>query len=96
MSSPSQKAAQTIHQIKHDLTAEQRLQGWQQARLQQGLSGEFALSAQLGKDAATEEQIRWIADMYGRQTPHCLENQTCRLLFQYGPIAYNSRFFTTG
>ena len=34
MSSPSQKAAQTIHQIKHDLTAEQRLQGWQQARLQ--------------------------------------------------------------
>ena len=50
----------------HDLTAEQRLQGWQQARLQQGLSGEFALSAQLGKDAATEEQIRWIADMYGR------------------------------
>lgn len=45
MSSPSQKAAQTIHQIKHDLTAEQRLQGWQQARLQQGLSGEFALSA---------------------------------------------------
>ena len=44
MSSPSQKAAQTIHQIKHDLTAEQRLQGWQQARLQQGLSGEFALS----------------------------------------------------
>ncbi len=66
MSSPSQKAVQTIHQIKHDLTAEQRLQGWQQARLQQGLSGEFALSAQLGKEAATEEQIRWIADMYGR------------------------------
>ena len=66
MSSSSQKAAQTIHQIKHDLTAEQRLQGWQQARAQQGLSGEFAVSAKLGEAAFTEEQIKWIADMYGR------------------------------
>ena len=66
MSSPSQKAAQTIHQIKHDLTAEQRLQGWQQARTQQGLSGEFAVSAKLGEQAVTDEQVKWIADMYGR------------------------------
>ena len=66
MSSPSQKAAQTIHQVKHDLTAEQRVQGWQQARAQQGLSGEFAVSAKLGEAAFTEEQIKWIADMYGR------------------------------
>ena len=66
MSSPSQKAAQTIHQIKHDLTAEQRVQGWQQARVQQGLSGEFAVAAKLGEQAASEEQIKWIADMYGR------------------------------
>ena len=66
MSFPSQKAAQTIHQIKHDLTAEQRLQNWQQVRTQQGLSGEFAVSAKLGKQAFTEEQIKWIADMYGR------------------------------
>ncbi len=66
MSSPSQKAAQTIHQIKHDLTAEQHLQGWKQARAQQGLSGEFAVSAKLGEQAFTEEQVKWIADMYGR------------------------------
>ena len=66
MSSPRKNAGKTINKINQYLTAEQRLQGWQQARLQQGLSGEFALSAQLGKDAATEEQIRWIADMYGR------------------------------
>ena len=66
MSSPSQKAAQTIHQIKHDLTVEQRLQGWQQARTQQGLSGEFAVSAKLGEQAFTDEQVKWIADMYGR------------------------------
>ena len=66
MSSQSQKAAQTIHQVKHDLTAEQRVQGWQQARTQQGLSGEFAVSAKLGEAAFTEEQIKWIADMYGR------------------------------
>ena len=66
MSSSSQKAAQTIHQIKHGLTAEQRLQGWQQARTQQGLSGEFAVSAKLGEQAVTDEQVKWIADMYGR------------------------------
>ena len=44
MPSPNQKAAQTIRQTKQDLTAEQRVQGWQQARVQQGLSGEFAFS----------------------------------------------------
>ena len=66
MSSQNQKAAQTIHQVKHDLTAEQRVQGWQQARAQQGMSGEFAVSAKLGEAAFTEEQIKWIADMYVR------------------------------
>lgn len=66
MSSQNQKAVQTIHQVKHDLTAEQRVQGWQQARAQQGLCGEFAVSAKLGEAAFTEEQIKWIADMYGR------------------------------
>ena len=66
MSAQNQKAAQTIHQVKHDLTAEQRVQGWQQARVQQGLSGEFAVAAKLGEQAASEEQIKWIADMYGR------------------------------
>ncbi len=66
MSSQSQKAAQTIHQVKHDLTAEQRLQSWQQTRTQQGLSGEFAVAAKLGEQAFTEEQVKWIADMYGR------------------------------
>ena len=66
MSSQNQKAAQTIHQVKHDLTAEQRVHGWQQARAQQGMSGEFAVSAKLGEAAFTEEQIKWIADMYGR------------------------------
>ena len=66
MSSQTQQAAQTIHQVKHDLTAEQRVQGWQQARAQQGMSGEFAVSAKLGEAAFTEEQIKWIADMYGR------------------------------
>ena len=66
MPSPNQKAAQTIRQTKQDLTAEQRLQGWQQARAQQGLNGEFAVAAKLGEQAASEEQIKWIADMYGR------------------------------
>ena len=66
MPSPSQKAAQTVHQVKQDLTAEQRVQGWQQARAQQGLSGEFAVAAKLGEQAFTEEQVKWIADMYGR------------------------------
>ena len=42
------------------------MQGWQQARVQQGLSGEFAVAAKLGEQAASEEQIKWIADMYGR------------------------------
>ena len=66
MPSQNQKAAQTIRQTKQDLTAEQRVQGWQQARVQQGLSGEFAVAAKLGEQAAREEQIKWIADMYGR------------------------------
>ena len=61
-----EQAADLVRRLKRRPSDEERLQGWQQARLQQGLSGEFALSAQLGKDAATEEQIRWIADMYGR------------------------------
>ena len=55
MPSPNQKAAQTIRQTKQDLTAEQR-----------GLNGEFAVAAKLGEQAASEEQIKWIADMYGR------------------------------
>ena len=61
-----EQAVDLGRRLKRRRSDEERLQGWQQARSQQGLSGEFALSAQLGKDAATEEQIRWIADMYGR------------------------------
>lgn len=57
---------QKIHQLKNDLTHEERLKLWQQTRQQNGLSGEFALSAKLGESAVTEEQIKWISEMYGR------------------------------
>ena len=66
MPSQNQKAAQTIRQTKQDLTAEQRVQDWQEGRAQQGLNGEFAVAAKLGEQAFTEEQVKWIADMYGR------------------------------
>ena len=57
---------QKIHQLKNDLTHEERLKLWQQTCQQNGLSGEFALSAKLGESAVTEEQIKWISEMYGR------------------------------
>ncbi|EGK07956.1 hypothetical protein QGZ99_04795 [Kingella kingae] len=62
----NQQTVQKIRQLKNDLTHEERLKLWQQTCQQNGLSGEFVLSAELGKDAATEEQIKWIAEMYGR------------------------------
>lgn len=58
----NQQTVQKIRQLKNDLTHEERLKLWQQ----NGLSGEFVLSAELGEDVATEEQIKWIAEMYGR------------------------------
>ena len=61
-----QQITQKIRQLKNELTPEERLKLWQQTCQQNGLSGEFALSAKLGESAATEEQIKWIAEMYGR------------------------------
>ena len=60
------EVAQKIRQLKHQQTDTERLYAWQQTRTQNGLSGEFALAAKLGESAATEEQIKWIAEMYGR------------------------------
>ena len=57
-----QQITQKIRQLKNELTPEERLKLWQQ----NGLSREFALAAKLGEDVATEEQIKWIAEMYGR------------------------------
>ena len=62
----NQQTVQKIRQLKGDLTHEERLKLWQRTRQQNGLSGEFALSAKLGESAATEEQIKWISEMYGR------------------------------
>ncbi|EIC12978.1 hypothetical protein QG083_07485 [Kingella kingae] len=62
----NQQTVQKIRQLKNDLTHEERLKLWQQTCQQNGLSGEFVLSAELGEDVATEEQIKWIAEMYGR------------------------------
>ncbi len=61
-----EQAADLVRRLKRHPSDEERLQGWQQARLQQGLSGEFAVSAKLGEQAVTDEQVKWIADMYGR------------------------------
>ena len=65
MPSQNQKAAQTIRQTKQDLTAEQRVQGWQQARVQQGLSGEFAVAAKLGEQAFPHQVVIWLAVLLG-------------------------------
>lgn len=62
----NQQTVQKIRQLKNDLTHEERLKLWQQTCQQNGLSGEFVLSAELGEYVATEEQIKWIAEMYGR------------------------------
>ena len=59
-------AVQTVRRAKQRQTDGERLRGWQQACAEQGLCGEFAVSAKLGEAAFTEEQIKWIADMYGR------------------------------
>ena len=61
-----QQAAQTVHCVKQESSKKERLRDWQAVRTQQNLSGEFVVSAKLGEKAFTEEQIKWISEMYGR------------------------------
>ena len=61
--------AKTVSRVKKTAqtgTNEERLRLWQQTCQTQGLSGEFVLSARLGQESVSEEQIRMIAALYGR------------------------------
>ncbi|XXQ69156.1 hypothetical protein ACKLNO_04650 [Neisseriaceae bacterium B1] len=60
------KIAQKVREIKTELSDEQRLQLWQQTAATQGLSGEFVLAQKLGQEAASEEQIHMISELFGR------------------------------
>lgn len=60
------QAAQKVRNMKQELTDEERLHLWQQAAAVQGLSGEFVLAQKLGQQAASEEQIHMISELFGR------------------------------
>lgn len=59
-------AAQKSIQLKQEQTDGQRLRAWRQTVQTQGLSGEFVLAHQLGRQVADEEQIRMISELFGR------------------------------
>lgn len=66
MDSEIQKNARNIRRLKNRQTDEERLQGWQQTCADKGLSGEFALAAKIGGEAYTDEQVRMVAELFGR------------------------------
>ncbi|MBO7381555.1 MAG: hypothetical protein J6U05_07795 [Neisseriaceae bacterium] len=51
---------------KNDKPKEQKLKEWQAHRVQNHLSGEWAVAAQLGKTGFSEEEIHWVSEMFGR------------------------------
>ena len=42
------------------------LKEWQEFANQNHLSGEWAVTAKLGKTGFTEEEIHWVSEMFGR------------------------------
>ncbi|WP_373746360.1 hypothetical protein [Neisseria dentiae] len=66
MDSETRQAAQSFRRLKNRQTDEERLQGWQQTCAGKGLSGEFALAAKIGGEAYTDEQVRMVAELFGR------------------------------
>lgn len=51
---------------KDEKLKEQKLKEWQTHRVQNHLSGEWAVAAQLGKTGFSEEEIHWVSEMFGR------------------------------
>ena len=51
---------------KKEKNKEQKLKEWQEYRVQNHLSGEWAVAAQLGKTGFSEEEIHWVSEMFGR------------------------------
>ena len=56
MNEETKQAAQTIGRLKRKASDEERLQGWRETCAEQGLSGEFILTAKLNGAAYTEEE----------------------------------------
>ena len=62
-------AVQTIGRLralKNKTSDEERLQGWRETCAEQGLSGEFVLSAKLNGAAYTDEEAQMVAELFGR------------------------------
>lgn len=60
------ETVQTVRRLKNERTDEERLQGWQEVCTVKGLSGEFAVVAKIGGEAYTEEQVKMVAELFGR------------------------------
>lgn len=66
MDGTTRKAVQTIGRLKRKSSSEERLQGWREVCAEQGLSGEFVLTAKLNGSGYTEEEARMVAELFGR------------------------------
>ncbi|QEY25595.1 hypothetical protein [Neisseria zalophi] len=66
MDQQTKQTVQTIRRVKHELTDEERLQGWQEACAEKGFSGEFVLAAKINGEAYTEEQVKMVSELFGR------------------------------
>ena len=66
MNEQTKQAAQTIGRLKRKASDEERLQGWREPCAEQGLSGEFILTAKLNGAAYTEEEARMVAELFGK------------------------------
>ena len=66
MNEQTKQAAQTIGRLKRKASDEERLQGWRETCAEQGLSGEFILTAKLNGAAYTEEEARIVAELFGK------------------------------
>jgi hypothetical protein len=64
--SNAQQAARAVGRLKNKSGKEERLQGWRDACAEQGLSGEFVLSAKLNGASYTEEEAAMVAELFGR------------------------------
>ena len=64
--SNAQQAARAVGRLKNKSGKEERLQGWRDACTEQGLSGEFVLSAKLNGASYTEEEAAMVAELFGR------------------------------
>ena len=66
MNEQTKQAVLAVGRLKHKASDDERLHAWRETCAEQGLSGEFVLSAKLNGAAYTEEEARMVAELFGR------------------------------